>query len=530
MNHTIHPRILLCTLIITVLLFLALLLFAPSVFNNLDLHHTGTVYKGPVSHSPVPPPGVMPFVILNGSPYEMGYQYALQVPEYIAIVRDAAWASALSGKSYEEVLDSVQTSRTYISSELRHFDFMLFFQGVSDAMNVQGIPFTPEDLLVIQSYGARKGPVPDEHCTTFALSDPHNRSSTFAGTNFDYYQVPANSYSVLLALYPDTGISCVIPTGAGRLGSNAVVNDAGLVYLLTSSPADDTGDSGPGITGFLEIPYVGMTAKSVSEAETILLNITRAFALNRLLVDHAGEMEVIEATRKKYAIRSPNSTDTHEYIIATNHYLDPAMNRSQVPWDPEQNYPSSYYRYLTAEKMIREYNQPVNSTFSQDILQSCNWWDGREWHRDDPYSKNTINRFRPDVGSLYSFIAAPGLHQVLVCLGNPGKPWWGTKAPGQTGTYVKMPVGKTPEFLVYQLKNDADARMWETVQDMGHKSFEERENQWLALEEQYWNGVWWQNRGVLEQDQNMKMVAFGKAATNFSYVIAHTEKMRESGV
>jgi len=130
---------------------------------------------------------------------------------------------------------------------------------------------------------------------------------------------------------------------------------------------------------------------------------------------------------------------------------------------------------------------------------------------------------------LYSFIAAPDLNQVLVCLGNPGKPWWGTKAPGQTGTYVTVPVGKTPEYLVYQLKNDADARMWETVPDMDPNSFDERENQWAALEEQYWNGVWWQNRGVLEQDQNMKMMAFGKAATNFSYVIAHTEKMRESG-
>ncbi|HOJ97712.1 MAG TPA: hypothetical protein PK024_12845, partial [Methanospirillum sp.] len=198
MKHTIHTRILFCTLIIALLLFLVLMFCSPHLLcSNKDPDQKGTAFIGPVSKSPVPPPGVMPVVILNGSPYEMGYQYALQVPEYIAIVRDAAWASALSGKSYSEVLNSIKTSRKYISTELKQVDFMLFFQGVSDAMNKQGIPFTPDDLLVIQSLGARKGPAPDEHCTVFASSDPRDQNGIIAGTNFDYYQVPANSYSVV---------------------------------------------------------------------------------------------------------------------------------------------------------------------------------------------------------------------------------------------------------------------------------------------------------------------------------------------
>lgn len=293
----------------------------------------------------------------------------------------------------------------------------------------------------------------------------------------------------------------------------------------TSGSSHDSGDFGPGISGFLDLPYVGMTAGSVSEAETILLNITRALSLNRLLVDTAGDMEVIESTRNKYAIRYPNKTGTCDYIIAANHDLAPAMKCSQIPWDPLQFYPSSYYRYLTVEKMIQESNYSVNYSVSKDILSSCSWWDGREWHLHDPYSSNTINRFRSDVATLYSFIAVPDLNQVSVCLGNPGMPWWGTKATGQTGTYVRIPVGKTPDYFVYQLKNDADASMWGSVRQMEQDSYEGRTEQWDFIREHYWNGVWWQNRGVLERDQNMKMVAFGRAATNFSYVIAHTQEV-----
>ena len=98
--------------------------------------------SGPVSAQYLPPPGVMPVVVLTGSPYEMGYQYGLQAPEYIAIVRDAAWASALSRNSRVEILNNCSISRQYITKELTGFDFPAFFDGMSDAMNDQGIAFS----------------------------------------------------------------------------------------------------------------------------------------------------------------------------------------------------------------------------------------------------------------------------------------------------------------------------------------------------------------------------------------------------
>jgi hypothetical protein len=483
-------------------------------------------HRGPVSAQYLPPPGIMPVIVLTGSPYEMGYQYGLQVPEYIAIVRDAAWASALSRNTREEILNNCSISRQYITTELTGFDFPAFFDGISDAMNDQGISFSPVDPLVMLYYGGRQGPGPEEHCTSFAAFGNTTNGKTIVAENFDYFEIPANSYAVLLALYPDKGHAAIVPSGAGRTGSGAVINDQGLVYIVTSAPSQGPGDSGPGITGFLELPYVGMTAGSVDEARQFLLNSTRAFALNHMLADESGNAEVIEATRSRYAIRYPGDTGNSGYIIATNHYLNTAMKSSQRIWDPLQYNPSSYYRYITADKELTDHSGNVDYTTARDILSMTDWWDGKEWHRDGPFSTNTINHFRPDAATLYSFIAVPGDGVVSICSGNPGMPYWGTRASGQTGTYVNYTVGKTPAAMVYQLRSDADAILWKTMQVMGKHPDSEVTRLYAASEDRYWEAVWWHNRGLLETDSTARAVAFGRAATGFSEVIAWSEQIQ----
>ncbi len=151
----------------------------------------------------LPPPGIMPIVVLQGDPYEMGYQYAVQVKDYIAIVRDAAWASALSKNSSQEIAQSCREYRQYIERELHQFDFSSFFLGMTDAMNDQGLQFGPDDPVVMLYWGGRQGPEPPDHCTTIAAFGNATGAGMIAGTNFDYYHLPSNSYQVILALYPD---------------------------------------------------------------------------------------------------------------------------------------------------------------------------------------------------------------------------------------------------------------------------------------------------------------------------------------
>ena len=484
-------------------------------------------YVGISSKTYIPPPGIMPIVIMQGDPYEMGYQYALQAKDYIAIVRDAAWASALTKNSSHEILQSCREYRQYIARELPQFDFLSFFRGMSDAMNDQGFQFGPDDPVVMLYWGGSKGPQPPDHCTAIAAFGNTTGKGMIAGTNFDYYHLPSNSYSIILALYPDSGNSCIIPSGAGRTGSNSAFNDKGLIYILAAASQKGPGDNGPGITGFLELPYVAMTCGNVPEAENFLINSTRMFGLNHLLLDAGGNATVLEATRARYALRKAGDNNESDYLVVTNHYLNPRMKPSQPIWDPLKYYPSSYYRYITAEKMIADQRSRFNYTTAVRTFSLTDWWDGRKWHLDDPWSTNTINRFRPDVATLYSAIAIPSDHKVSICTGNPGMPYWGTLACGQTGTYVNLTLGKRPEDLVFDLKMDATAVMWKTVQVMGKQPTEKAANLWAEAENNYGEAIWWLDQAMLENKSSERATAWGRSATSFAEVIAQAEMIQE---
>ena len=481
----------------------------------------------PISKSYIPPPGIMPIVVLQGEPYQMGYQYALQADEYIAIVRDAAWASALSKNNSTEIRQSCRAYREYITKEMPQFDFGSFFQGMTDGMKDQGYVFGPDDPLVMLYWGGRQGPEPPDHCTAIAAFGNTTNGSVIAGTNFDYYHLPSNAYSIILVLYPKVGHSCIIPSGAGRTGSNFAFNSKGLVYIMAAGSQKGPGDSGPGITGFLELPYVAMTCKFVPEAEGFLLNSTRMFGLNHLLLDAYGNVTVLEATRARYASRRSGDNNESNYLVVTNHYLNPKMKPSQPIWDPLKYYPSSYYRYLTAEKMIVDRQGEFNYSSAVQMFSSTDWWDGKQWHYDDPFSTNTINRFRPDVATYYSAIALPREGRVSICTGNPGTYRWGNLAPGQMGSYVNLTLAEGPDEMVFRLKKDASAEMWKALQVIGEEPPEMASNLWAAAMDSYWQSVWWMNRAILERNESAKATGWGRSASGFAEAILKAEAVLE---
>ncbi len=483
----------------------------------------------PSSKSYVPPPGTMPIIVLQGDPYQMGYQYGQQAGDFIAIVRDSAWAAALSRNSTQEIRDTCQVYRKYIAEELDQFDFESFFSGMADAMQEMGYSFDRDDPLVMLYWGGRQGPQPPDHCTAFAaFGNATENGSLIAGVNFDYYHLPSNAYSVILAIYPDDGHCCIIPSGAGRTGSNFAFNDEGLVYIMAAGSQKGPGDSGPGITGFLELPYVAMRCRNISQAEEALINSTRMFGLSHLLLDAEGNASVLEATRARYALRRAGDFNESDYMIATNHYKNAIMKPSQPIWDPLKYYPSSFYRYLTAERMIEGSNGQFNCTIAMQTLSLTDWWDGKAWHQHDPWSTNTINRFRPDVATLYSAVAMPLEHKVSICTGNPGMPLWGTLAPGQTGYYFNLSLGSSPESLVFGLQEDAASALWQTVQKMGEQPPADVAARWQEAVTDYWQGVWWLDRAALETEASNRAIAWGRSATSFADVIVAAEEIRDA--
>ena len=81
--------------------------------------------------------------------------------------------------------------------------------------------------------------------------------------------------------------------------------------------------------------------------------------------------------------------------------------------------------------------------------------------------------------------------------------------------------------LVFNLKKDASAAMWMTVQVMEKQPTEKAANLWAEAENNYWEAIWWLDRAVLERKSSAKAAAWGRSATNFAEVIAQAEMIQE---
>ncbi len=117
-------------------------------------------------------------------------------------------------------------------------------------------------------------------------------------------------------------------------------------------------------------------------------------------------------------------------------------------------------------------------------------------------------------------------HLISICTGNPGWTSWGNLAPGQTGTYVNLTVGKSPQNLVFNLRSNASASMWKAAQTLGKAPPKQTKDLWDQIRDRYWRGVWWLDHAILETNATLRAVAWGRSATNFSEVIAMSEDLQ----
>jgi len=103
------------------------------------------------------PESIMPVVILQGSEYDMGYQYGQQIPENIALMKEIAWAKALY---YGDVRHPTLPDRDAVLHDLKAYLSILqeyapslipFIQGIADGATDMGYDIAFHDVLLINT-------------------------------------------------------------------------------------------------------------------------------------------------------------------------------------------------------------------------------------------------------------------------------------------------------------------------------------------------------------------------------------------
>ncbi|MEM4983298.1 MAG: C45 family autoproteolytic acyltransferase/hydrolase [Candidatus Bathyarchaeia archaeon] len=469
------------------------------------------------------PPGFFPIVYVSGSEYEMGYQYGKQAAKYITLVKDGLWSALLERYDKSLILEKLAAYDQCLRRCLTKVKYWEMLEGISDGAQDSGYNVTYWDVLLINYQVEFEWlPLPVS-CSNIAVwGSATSDGKTIAGSNFDYPFGRGYSYIIMVIAYPESGNAFVSFGIAGRLGDNFQMNDKGLVHESNKGPNARREDIGYGITDFIVGPYVAMTCSTADEAKDVILSVPATNGINHLIVDVWGNAYVIEATAALKAVRKPGAFGEKDYIIAINHFINSTMMPSQVPWDPKLYYPSSWFRYLTAEKYIKDSHGKIDVQTVMDIMSSTNYWNGSTWIRNAGWTGNTINRFGSTSATLHSKVAVPVDKVLYVCAGNPKYPEWGRLSPDQTGQYVKVYLKDSPLTTTKALCDEALRELFSAAQAVEKLS---PSNDWSrvllndVLDEAkalYWEGMRKMALAELEDEKVEALKLYGEASTSFA--------------
>jgi predicted choloylglycine hydrolase len=471
------------------------------------------------------PPGILPIIYISGSEYEMGYQYGQQAASYINIVKDGLWSVLLEKYDRSFILDKLMRYDSYVKLELPKVNYTAILQGIADGARDAGYDVTYWDVLLINYQVEFEWlPLPSSCSNLAAWGKATAGSKVMVGSNFDYPFGRGYSYILMIVAYPKNGNAFVSFGIAGRLGDNFAMNDKGLIFMSNKGPNARPEDIGFGIADFILSPYIAMTCSTAEEAKDVILSLSLTNGINRLLVDKHGGAYVIEATASLKAVRKPGDFGEGDYMISTNHFLNSTMMPSQKPWDPKLYYPSSWFRYITAEKYIKDNYGKIDAETVMKIMSSTDYWNGTTWIKNAGWTGNTINRFGLSTATLHSVVAIPVDGVLYVCAGNPGYPQWGRLAPGQTGQYVKVEWKSSPLETTKALYGAAQRELFSTAQAIEKLS---PSNDWskILLNEKfdevkamYWEAIRKLAMAELEGNELEALKLYGEASTGFAKV------------
>ena len=493
-----------------------------------------TVASSPKMASSVfyePPPEVMPIIYLSGTEYEMGYQYGQQAGAYIEIVKDGLWASLLARYDKGEILDKLTKYEAYVK-ELPKVDYLQIFKGMADGARDAGYEVTYEDILAL-NYQVELEWLPHPHCSNMAVwGGATVDGKTMVGGHFDFPWGNGYPYMVTIVAYPANGNAFISHAIAGKLGDNFQMNDKGLVHMSNKGSNARPEDIGYGVTDFIIGPYIAMTCSTAEEARDVLLSVKATNGINHLVVDKNGHAYAVEVTAALAKARTPGDFGEKDYLITTNHFVNPEMKPAQVPWEAKKYYKSSWYRYETLRKNIEDNYGKIDASKVMAIMSSTDYWDGERWHRNAAFSGYTVNQFSAWGGTLGAKVAIPEEKTVYICMGNPGSAYWG----GGTGQYVKLQLRDSPGSTVQGLREAAFSDMMSLSKLVIRMNIEKRlslssilaiEERFDLIREQYWRGVRYLVKASLTEDKNSALRLYGEASTEFGKVQAGAKRLSD---
>lgn len=519
------------------------------------------------------PPSIMPVVILQGSEYSMGHQYGQQVPEYISLRRDIAWAKALRFGDKRHPPLSDQESVLHDLKAWQHVlrehapNVIPFMRGVADGATAAGYQVSYRDVLLINT-GVRRGSgyhYPsgaeqikleagselDDCYTLAAWGSATIDGRLICGDSFDGPWAPM----VAIVAFPKEGNSYLTVCDAGEISSHPAMNDCGVFigqaggrtpgYPFNSTEPSEqpylSSDNGYGINWRIAHKQLAQFSSNAQEAAKKAMEWPIAIPENFCCTDINGNGFNVEKTAAKGSVRKAGDFGETDFIYAGNGFFNAEMvpeeadglvefvehagygtRRSDQPIKGDY----TISRNLIAWNMLYNYHGDIDAEFVKMI------W--RFPGATKPGWERTVIGRNDSIGNKYVVVGVPdegggGIAQI--CTGPAARemlPSGWSRGISGTHSFFELSLPRTPIDVVMNARfkaREETAGAWQRVTKLrydnpGYRTINDLYSQAMT---DYYEGDYYRNRSVMAVDQ--ELLYLSKAATAYCRAQAHFRQL-----
>ncbi|MFC2170330.1 C45 family autoproteolytic acyltransferase/hydrolase, partial [Acidobacteriota bacterium] len=280
------------------------------------------------------PPSIMPVVFLQGSNYDMGYQYGQQAGPSLVLRKEANWALASGKRSREEVLHMLKAYQWYIKQYAP--EIIEEMEGMAAGAENSGYDISYTDVLLMQT-GPRI-PDPDWSYPKGAEKEVLNMAcsswAAWGSATTDGRLILGDSqdrpffHSNAIIAFPDNGNSYVSPGIVGYIAHKPALNSKGVCVGVTGGAGQRKEDHDYGIPFHCAIQHLMRFADTAEEAKNMLLSWKLAENTSWLISDMTGGIYAVECTSAVKSIRKPGDFGEKDFLYITNNYFNKEMKEA----------------------------------------------------------------------------------------------------------------------------------------------------------------------------------------------------------
>lgn len=461
------------------------------------------------------PNGPKSVIFLQGTWYEMGYQYGTQVPDVVK--REAAIGLAKKINKYGYDVASAEADY-YIAHYETHMPELLdLYHGMADAVGLDYHDFVTGILYFsgVMNTDTEDSDAEKTGCSNIAAWGSQTvDGELIVGANLDLYD-EYHYYVPSVVAYPDDGNAFVTSSG---FFCNMVLNEKGLVITGSSGQSAGEGDRAIGMSPTVGCSVLAARCDTAEEAADEYIKDGRlCFGDNFHGEDINGGHVIVESSPAHYAKRHPGDFGEKDYLIATNDFMTEEMQSSLLP--AGSGYDDCRPRYWTEERVLLDANGKATAETIAKAIGSNRYYADGKWVDDNwnyEYGLFCPEAISPSfqtitqsivVASKAALYVRNGCGNTLVSFN-----------PNATGNFVKLVLADTMESTCSSLRNTAAALIFEAGGVIYHSGDEDTSAMEASLrlaKEAIVKGDNYKAFAACASDEDTARLYYGKACSSF---------------